>query len=172
MLKDVLEKNLDVIFCGTAKGKASALNGFYYAGPSNKFYTILHVANFTPIQLRPIDCYDICRYSIGLTDLVHNECGNDNEISDESYDVNSFIVKMREYQPKYIAFNGKKGAAFVMGYKSKTGLVTYGLQSHSIGKSKIFVLPSTSGSAGRWWKKKYWSELKSLIDSKARIKND
>ncbi len=44
MLKDVLTENLDVVFCGTAKGKASATLGFYYAGPGNKFYGILHKA--------------------------------------------------------------------------------------------------------------------------------
>ncbi len=36
MLKEVLQKDLKVVFCGTAKGKASATKGFYYAGPGNK----------------------------------------------------------------------------------------------------------------------------------------
>ncbi len=34
MLKDILKENLSVVFCGTAKGKASATKGFYYAGPA------------------------------------------------------------------------------------------------------------------------------------------
>ena len=40
MLKDVLTENLDVVFCGTAKGKTSALKGYYYARTNNKFYNI------------------------------------------------------------------------------------------------------------------------------------
>lgn len=32
MLKDVLTANLNVVFCGTAKGKASAGLGYYYPG--------------------------------------------------------------------------------------------------------------------------------------------
>lgn len=81
MLKDVLISNLDVVFCGTAKGKASARLCYYYAGPGNKFYTILHTAGFTPHKLSPESCYEINNYKIGLTDLVYNECGNDNEIN-------------------------------------------------------------------------------------------
>lgn len=163
MLKDVLAENLDIVFCGTAKGEASARKGFYYAGPGNKFYNILHQVGLTPYRLEPKECYEINRYKIGLTDLVHIEFGNDIEISDESYEVESFIAKMEKYQPKYIAFNSKKGASFVLGYHGNTKLVRYGLQSKTIGKSKLFVLPSTSGSARHYWDEKYWYELKRLI---------
>ena len=165
MLKDILDKNLDIIFCGTAKGEASARKGFYYAGPGNKFYGILYQAGFTHHRLEPKDCYDINKYKIGLTDLVHTEFGNDNEISDESYDVKGFIEKMEKYQPKYIAFNSKKGASFVLGFKGVTKLVEYGLQEKTIGKSKLYVLPSTSGSARRFWNEKYWTDLKKMINN-------
>jgi TDG/mug DNA glycosylase family protein len=80
MLKDVLTENLDIVFCGTAKGKASALKGYYYAGPGNKFYGILHSTALTPKRLLPTDCYSINEFGIGLTDLVHTEYGNDKDI--------------------------------------------------------------------------------------------
>jgi len=96
MLKDVLTENLQVVFCGTAKGTKSALSGFYYAGQGNRFYTILNTAGFTPHRLSPTECYGINQYGIGLTDLVHSEYGNDNEISDESYEVDLFIEKMKK----------------------------------------------------------------------------
>ena len=163
MLKDVLTHNLDVIFCGTAKGETSERKGLYYAGLGNKFYGILYQSGFTPDKLEPKDCYEINQYNIGLTDLVHTEFGNDNEISDVSYDVESFIAKMEKFQPKYIAFNSKKGASFVLGFHGITKLVKYGLQDKTIGKSKLLVLPSTSGNARRYWDEKYWFELKQLI---------
>ncbi|UZR93134.1 mismatch-specific DNA-glycosylase [Chondrinema litorale] len=163
MLKDVLDTNLDVVFCGTAKGKASALKGFYYAGPGNKFYSILCQTGFTPHKLDPKECYEINKYNIGLTDLVHTEFGNDKEISNGSYEVESFIIKMEKYQPKYIAFNSKKAASFVLGYQGKTTQIKYGLQEKNIGESKLFVLPSTSGNARRFWNENYWLELKQLI---------
>lgn len=164
MLKDVLDYNLNVVFCGTAKGKASARVGFYYAGPGNKFYSILHQAGFTPIKLDPVDCYSINQYKIGLTDLVHTASGNDNQIKGESYDVKCFIGKMNTYKPKYIAFNGKKSASFALGYKGVTNLIEYGFQNFQIGDSKVFILPSTSGSARKYWNEKYWFDLSKLLN--------
>ena len=164
MLKDVLIGNLDVVFCGTAKGKASAKKGFYYAGPGNKFYGILHSAGFTSHKLIPSECYTINKYNLGLTDLVHCEAGNDNEIKDESYEVDSFILKMKSFNPKYIAFTSKKAASFVLGFRGVTSLVEYGIQNTLIGNSKVFVLPSPSGNARRYWNESYWFELKNIIN--------
>jgi TDG/mug DNA glycosylase family protein len=165
MLKDILKENLDVVFCGTAKGKASAQKGFYYAGQGNKFYYALHSAGFTSIRLLPTDCYTINQFGIGLTDLVHTEYGNDNQISKESYEVDLFIKKMEHFKPKYIAFTSKAAASFAFGFKGVTSIIEYGLQKQKIGESHVFVLPSTSGSARSYWDEKYWFELKKSIDS-------
>lgn len=94
-----------------------------------------------------------------MTDLVHTEFGNDSDISDGSYDVEGFIKKVEIYRPKYIAFNGKKSASYVFGFKGITKLVDYGIQVKKIGESILFVLPSTSGSARRFWDEKYWIDL-------------
>lgn len=166
MLKDILKENLDVVFCGTAKGKASALKGYYYAGQGNKFYQILHSAGFTDRRLLPTDCYAINEYRIGLTDLVHSEYGNDKEISKDSYEIDAFIEKMGRFKPKYIAFTSKAAASFALGYKGITSFLEYGLQKQKIGESEIFVLPSTSGSARAYWDERYWIELKKLISEK------
>jgi len=163
MLKDVLIENLDVVFCGTAKGKASALKGYYYAGPGNKFYGILYDAGFTPKRLQPNDCYNINQYKISLTDLVHTEYGNDNQISKESYEVELFIKKMEHYKPQFIAFTSKAAASYAFGFKGVTSIINYGLQQHTIADCKVFVLPSTSGSARTYWKEEFWFELSKLI---------
>jgi len=163
MLKDVLTYNLDVVFCGTAKGKVSVAKGFYYAGPGNKFYGVLHKTLFTPNKLQPSECYEINKYGIGLTDLVHKESGNDNEISKESYEVDFFIEKMREYKPRFLAFTSKTSASFAMGFSGKTKELNYGLQDKKIGVSFVYILPSTSGSARRFWDEKWWFQLKKLI---------
>jgi len=139
MLPDVLTKDLNIVFCGTAKGEASARKGFYYAGPGNRFYGVLYEVGFTPMKLEPKDCYDVNQYNIGLTDLVHAE-------------------------PKYIAFNGKKSASFFLGYRGVTSLVDFGLQDKRIGTSQIYILPSTSGSARRYWDESYWIDLYERIN--------
>ena len=85
--------------------------------------------------------------------------GNDIDISDSSYDVMGFIKKMVQFQPKYIAFNGKKSASFFLGYRGVTSLVDFGLQDKRIGTSQIYILPSTSGSARRYCDESYWIDL-------------
>ncbi|MFT4155149.1 mismatch-specific DNA-glycosylase [Parafilimonas sp.] len=171
MLKDVLTENLEVVFCGTAKGKASALKGYYYAGSGNKFYGILHSTALTPKRLLPTNCYSMNEYRIGLTDLVHTEYGNDKDINSDSYKVDVFIKKMEHYKPKFIGFTSKAAASFALGFRGVTSLINYGLQIQTIGASKIFVLPSTSGNARRFWDEKYWFELKKLIQESANSKS-
>jgi double-stranded uracil-DNA glycosylase len=163
MLKDILVKNLDIVFCGTAKGKTSAKLGYYYAGPNNKFYGALYNAGFTPYKLSPCECYDINKFNIGLTDLVHVQFGNDKDISKENYEIDVFIKKMKIVKPKFIAFTSKTAASFAYGFKGVTRLIDYGLQTQLIGSSSVFVLPSTSGAAGTYWNEKYWVELYELI---------
>jgi double-stranded uracil-DNA glycosylase len=164
MLQDVLTYDLDIVFCGTAKGEASARLGYYYAGPGNKFYAILHKAGFTPTQLKPIACYDIGKYGIGLTDLVHNQAGNDKAIKKENYDVAGFIAKMEKYQPRIIGFTSKAAASFALGFEGKTGHLDYGQYPKKIAGSHVFVLPSTSGSARAYWDESYWLELKHFVE--------
>lgn len=163
MLRDVLSHNLDVVFCGTAKGEASARLGFYYAGPGNRFYYILYEAGFTDRKLAPKDCYDINTFGIGLTDLVHNQAGNDNEIAKENYEIERFHEKMALYRPKYIGFTSKAAASFAMGHWGRTRLVNYGLQEQTIEGVRVFVLPSTSGSARGYWDESYWFALRALV---------
>ncbi|MBQ4913343.1 mismatch-specific DNA-glycosylase [Maribacter sp. MMG018] len=164
MLSDVLTYNLDIVFCGTAKGKASARLGYYYAAPGNQFYSILHKTGLTKRLLLPSDCYLIGDYNIGLTDLVHSQSGNDDVLAHENYDVVSFKQKIAKFKPRYVAFNGKKSAAYALGFDGKTQKVEYGLQEQMIHQSRIYVLPSTSGSARKYWNEKYWQELAELIN--------
>lgn len=53
VLPDVVGPCLDIIFCGTAAGKASAQRKAYYAGPGNAFWPTLHKVGLTPHQLKP-----------------------------------------------------------------------------------------------------------------------
>jgi TDG/mug DNA glycosylase family protein len=161
VLQDVLAPNLDIVFCGTAVGESSAKKEAYYANGSNQFYSILHKAGFTEKQVEPINYRDLLNYNIGLTDLVKYVSGNDNQITKRDFDVKSFIEKILRHQPKVVCFNGKKAAAEFMGVKTKR--ISYGLMAGTIGQSKLYCAPSTSGSARRFWDETHWHNLKTII---------
>jgi TDG/mug DNA glycosylase family protein len=97
-------------------------------------------------------------YRIGLTDLAKSDSGSDASIPRTGYDTDGLQVKIKKYKPRVLAFNGKTAAE-----KFLRQDVDYGLQQAQIGETKVFVLPSTSGAAGRWWDVKCWQELSSRI---------
>jgi TDG/mug DNA glycosylase family protein len=158
MLSDLLKKNLMVVICGTAVAKCSAERGSYYVGVGNKFWSVLYKVRLTPIQLKTENYQVLLKYGIGLTDLVKKKAGTDDKLSSDDFDVKEFKRKIQDFCPKIVCFNGKKAAKVVLCKK-----VEYGYQKELIGISRLFVAPSTSGVAKRWWDQKWWQELSDFI---------
>lgn len=161
ILQDVLKPNLDIVFCGTAAGEVSAKRGAYYAGPGNQFYPILYKSGLTPHLIAPENYNQLVNHNIGLTDLVKLTSGNDNILIDSDFDIKGFEEKILKHSPRMVCFNGKKAAATF--FNTKTKHIHYGLQPQTIGKTKIYVAPSTSGSARKFWDESYWVDLKKSI---------
>lgn len=165
ILPDLLKKDLDVIFCGTAVGNTSAEKESYYAGSGNQFYPILFKTGFTPILIEPTNYSEILKYNIGLTDIAKFVSGNDDELESDDFDVDSFIGKIKKYQPKAVCFNGKAASAvYLFNDRKKTKLVKYGWLTESIGKTRLFVAPSTSGQGRNHWDENYWFKVKKEIN--------
>ncbi len=88
------------------------------------------------------------------------KCGFETTIIDQpsdDFDVLGFKEKILQFQPKMVCFNGKKAGAVYLNTKTKH--VSYGLQTTTIGNTKLYIAPSTSGSARRFWDESYWMEL-------------
>lgn len=162
ILPDLLNDNLDIIFCGTAAGNTSAKRKAYYAGAGNLFYPTLASCGFTPRILKPDEYLNLLQYKIGLTDLVKCHFGMDKDLKEEHFDIKSFEEKVLKYQPKVVCFNGKEAAKVYFQLKS-TKEVNYGLQQRMIGKSKLFVAPSTSSQAIPYWNEDIWQSIKTHI---------
>ena len=158
MLPDVLEENLLLVICGTAVAGHSAKVGSYYAGRGNKFWPTIHVAGLTDRCLHTEEFKDLLEYRVGLTDLVKTVAGTDDKLTEGDFDVESFKEKIIAKSPKIVCFNGKKAAETYLGKK-----VGYGLLSDTIGATLLFVAPSTSGAANRFWDLQKWIELGNLV---------
>ena len=76
ILPDLLDHNLDIVFCGTAAGDISASRKSYYAAPGNQFYPTLWNCGFTSRLLLPEEFNKLTSYRIGLTDLAKLAHGN------------------------------------------------------------------------------------------------
>lgn len=154
VLPDVLRPGLRVVFCGTAAGSASARARAYYAGPGNAFWATLHVTGLTPVQLVPDEFGRLPEFGIGLTDVCKVLHGSDEEVGTVEFDVAGLEERIAAAEPANLAFNGKNAARAVL----ERG-VDYGPQEERIGGAAVWVLPSTSGAARRFWDVGPWREL-------------
>jgi len=159
VLPDVLEPGLITVFCGSAASSASARQGAYYAGPGNRFWPILFEAGFTPRAFEPAEFRKLAPLGIGLTDLAKHESGMDIALSSSAYDSELLLKKIETAAPRHLAFTGKRPAGIFLREAFGAGLTDYGLQHARIGETRIFVLPSPSGAARRWWSSDPWIRL-------------
>jgi double-stranded uracil-DNA glycosylase len=158
MLPDLLRSNLKLVICGTAAGTRSAILQEYYAGKGNKFWRTLFEIGLTGEQLLPKQYDKLLEYNIGLTDLVKNKSGMDSTLLRSDYGSESLLIKIKEYKPKILCFNGKRSAE---GFLLRS--VDYGLQTEVIENTKLFIAPSTSNSANGFWDMSYWKKLTELL---------
>jgi len=159
ILPDILEPGLATVFCGSAASSASARLGAYYAGPGNRFWQALYDGGLTSSLLTPKEFRRLPHFGIGITDLAKHESGMDISLSSNAYDAGALLTKIETYKPRHLAFTGKRPAGIFLLEALGVGLNDYGEQPATIGKTRIFVLPSPSGAARRWWSLEPWIRL-------------
>jgi TDG/mug DNA glycosylase family protein len=143
-----------------AAGPQSAKLHAYYANRGNKFWKVLWDTVFTPRHIHSSQYAELLEFDIGLTDLVKSNSGIDNAVSVTNQDIENLKNKIVRFQPKVLAFNGKRSAEIFLGHS-----VDYGFQDEQINNTRIFVLPSTSLQANGHWEISYWVELSNWINS-------
>ena len=158
VLPDVLRPGLRIVFCGTAAGAASAQARAYYAGPGNGFWRTLHETGLTPVELAPAEFARLPEYGIGLTDICKVLHGSDLEVGTAEFDVDGLQARIAEAEPIHLAFNGKNPARGALERD-----LDYGIQPEQIGGATVWVLPSTSGAARRFWDIGPWRELAQAV---------
>ncbi|WP_205789973.1 G/U mismatch-specific DNA glycosylase [Burkholderia sp. Ac-20353] len=142
-LPDVLEPGLSVIFCGINPGLRSASRGHHFANGSNRFWRVVHLAGFSPEQIRPEDDCTLLRYGCGLTTAVSRPTARADELSRSEIEAaaSGFERKIEHYAPLYIAFLGKVALAAMSGKRD----IQWGLQPDAFGGARAWVLPNPSG---------------------------
>lgn len=157
VLPDVLTANLAIVFCGSAAGAESARRQAYYAGPGNAFWPTLFEIGLTPWQLIPEEYGRVTEFGLGLTDLAKTVSGSDSALSARDFDPDGLRAKIAAFRPRVLAFTSKRSAKEFLGHR-----VDYGLACEHIGDTALFVLPSPSGAARRYWNSDLWHELARL----------
>jgi TDG/mug DNA glycosylase family protein len=164
ILPDLLAPGLRLVVCGSAAGDRSAAAGAYYAGPGNRFWSMLHTVGLTPKLLPPAEFPRLIDYGIGLTDIVKTRSGADCVLRMRDFDRDGLLARIRRHQPAILVFNGKRAAATYLAAK-----VHYGYQPGcDVGATQIHVAPSTSGAARGFWDEEVWRDIARAVQPLAK----
>ena len=145
-LRDIVKKNLKILFVGTSPGVRSSKIGHYFAGGSNVFWKLLHESGLTEERLRTEKDHRLLKHCFGLSDVVKKPMRSTSDIK-LSHTLNSTPRMNRllnDFKPKIVAFVGKKGfQIYNQEYNKK---YDYGYQGRHK-ETRIFLLPSSSGQS-------------------------
>ena len=159
ILPDILEADLRVVFCGSAAGAVSARLGAYYAGPGNRFWPTLFEVGLTPRLLAPAEFPTLPAYGLGLTDMAKHVSGADAALPRGADDPVALKQRILGVRPGILAFVGKRAGRVFLKSEFRRATVPYGEQPVTLDGIRLFVLPSPSGLARRFWDVGPWHAL-------------
>ncbi len=136
---DVLAPGLDCVFCGINPGRVSAAAAAHFANPRNDFWRLLHDAGFTPRLFDPQEQFDLTGLGYGLTNAAYRTTPGSGDLRRGDFDAGAFEGRVRAVSPRAVAFVGKEAYRGLWNERPEPGP-----QLRSIGRTGLFVLPSTS----------------------------
>jgi double-stranded uracil-DNA glycosylase len=154
---------MTIVFCGTAPGTISAARGQYSAHPQKKFWGTLPDTGLTPRRLDPSEYEDLLPLGIGLTDIAKSAWGMDKELPRGALGkeaIENLRARIARRGPRILAFTSLTGGRKFVGAHA-----VFGPQPETIGRTRIWILPSPSPAAHWNWDPKPWRAL--AADAKA-----
>jgi len=121
----------------------AASTGHHFAGRGNRFWRVMHLAGFTPVQIRAEDDRSLLRYGCGLTTVVPRPTVRAAELSRAEIELagDDFRRKIEQYAPRHIVFLGKMALSAISGSRN----IDWGPQAEPFGGTRAWVLPNPSG---------------------------
>ena len=140
---DLIRPGLRVLFCGINPGLYSAAVGHHFARPGNRFWPALWASGFTDRLLSPFEERELLDAGIGITNVAGRATASADELSSEELmgGARTLQAKVVRYKPRALAVLGV-GAYRTAFSRRDAG---FGLQSETIGATRIWVLPNPSG---------------------------
>ena len=136
---DVLAPGLSCVFCGINPGRVSAAAAAHFANPRNDFWRLLHDAGLTPRLYDPQEQFDLLELGIGVTNAAYRTTPGSGDLRRGDFDAASFEARIRGVAPRAVAFVGKEAYRGLWNERPELGP-----QVRSIGRTGLYVLPSTS----------------------------
>lgn len=142
-LPDIIATGLKVLFCGINPSLKAAATGHHFAGRSNRFWRVLHLAGFTPAEISPQEDRSLLRCGYGVTAVVKRPTARADQLSSQDFisAAVEFEQKIAQHTPSFVAFLGKAAYCGLSGQRE----ITWGWQAARLRGAVVWVLPNPSG---------------------------
>ena len=142
-VRDVIEPDLDVLFCGINPGLYTAAIGHHFGRPGNRFWSALHASGFTPRVLSPFEERELPGLGLGVTNIVNKATRVAEELAPEELRAGAKRLgrNVRRYRPRAVAILGLGAYRTAFGRPK----AVIGPQAERIGDARLWVLPNPSG---------------------------
>jgi 5-formyltetrahydrofolate cyclo-ligase/TDG/mug DNA glycosylase family protein len=165
-VKDVLAPDLDVLFVGYNPGVKSGLMEHHFAGPWNLFWSLLADSGLTGHRLRPEQDQELPVWRLGITNIVDRVTPGTQDLLTVELAQGALQLqkKIRHWNPKIVAFLGKDIYRYFAGL-SRSAMIPWGLQTHSLKTPLFFVAPNPSRRSTLPYevRLRYFREIKNLV---------
>lgn len=142
-MPDLIAPGLKVLFCGINPSVYSAVVGYHFARPGNRFWPALHASGFTPRLFAPAEQEELLGLGLGITNVVARASARADELSrDELLSGGRLLArKVERFGPRWLAVVG------VTAYRAAFGRpkAVVGPQEDTMGSTRLWVLPNPSG---------------------------
>ena len=164
---DVLAPGLRLVLVGINPGRSSAQAGAHFANPRNDFWRLLSASGLTPREIEPGDQFELLEHGIGVTNAAGRMTPGSGDLraADFAGAAERLEAIALDLRPAVMAFVGKE--AYRGAFRERASL---GEQARRLGRTRLFVLPSTSpaNAAVPWAERLHWFRaLAAFVDEVA-----
>jgi TDG/mug DNA glycosylase family protein len=155
-LPDHLAPGLRAVFVGINPGLRSAETGRHYAGPANRFWTVMTRAGLLPEPWRPERDAELLALGFGLTNIVARPTRGAGDLGPEDFRRGRLRLRrlLRRHAPGIVVFVGITVFDRVFGSAAARRAAAAGrrtgLQVESLDGIPVWVVPNPSGRNAHW----------------------
>jgi TDG/mug DNA glycosylase family protein len=142
-MPDLIAPGLRILFCGINPSVYSAVVGYHFARPGNRFWPALHASGFTERLLAPSEQEELLALGYGITNVVDRATVSADVLTAEELAEGGrrLEAKVRRYRPRCLAVLGIGAWRTAFGHPK----ASLGAQPQTLGGARVWVLPNPSG---------------------------
>ena len=142
-MPDLIAPGLKVLFCGINPSVYSAVVGYHFARPGNRFWPAMQASGFTERLLAPSEQEELLALGYGITNVVDRATVSADVLTAEELAEGGrrLEAKVRRYRPRCLAVLGIGAWRTAFGHPK----ASLGAQPQALGGARVWVLPNPSG---------------------------